>query len=380
MARPAVVFGGPSPEHDISILTGLQAARALVPKGITEAIYWSKTGKWFQVDARLEAKEFISGVPRGAVPLDLVAEPGGGFRVPARFGAGRTLEISALVNCCHGGPGEDGTLQAALDLAGIAYTGPGVAGSALGMDKLAFGGTVAAAGLPSLPRVLLTRDGPEPSFPGPYIVKPRSGGSSLGVFVVETLADARELAATHPLLRGGTVMEPYRADAVDVNISVRTHPRLQLSAIERPAREGGGAFYAYADKYLRGGGGLDAAPREMPAALPAPIEEAIRSAALVIAELVELRSVARIDYLWAGDDLWVNEVNTIPGALAWYFWAEAGTSLVELLESMIDEAETTPARRMVTHGADGTALRAAGSIANKLGLGGPSAAPSGGRD
>ncbi len=89
-----------------------------------------------------------------------------------RLGRTRPLPIDAVVNCCHGGPGEDGTLQAALDLVGVAYTGPGVAAAALGMDKLAFAGVAQAAGLPVLPRVLLRKgEGrarrPAMGFPGP---------------------------------------------------------------------------------------------------------------------------------------------------------------------------------------------------------------------
>ena len=104
MTKPAVLFGGPSPEHDISILTGLQAARALVDSGQEiEAIYWSKSGEWFLVDSDLEATDFSDGVPSRSKSLRFEAEPGGGF-----FAKKRPLEISAVLNCCHGGPGEDG--------------------------------------------------------------------------------------------------------------------------------------------------------------------------------------------------------------------------------------------------------------------------------
>ena len=113
--------------------------------------------------ATLEAKDYVTGVPAKAEAVDLLARPGGGFVGEAgRFGKRRELDIAAVVNCCHGGPGEDGSLQAALDLAGVRYTGPGAAGAALGMDKLAFGGAIAAAGLPSLPRTVFTVDGPDP--------------------------------------------------------------------------------------------------------------------------------------------------------------------------------------------------------------------------
>jgi D-alanine-D-alanine ligase len=142
LAKPAVLFGGPSPEHDVSIVTGLQAVRAL---GDAVAVYWSKTGEFWEVDSALEARHFAEGVPRKSGQLRLVAGEG-------LAGKRRALEVSAVVNCCHGGPGEDGTIQAALDLAGLSYTGPGVASAALGMDKLAFGHLVRGAGLPALPR------------------------------------------------------------------------------------------------------------------------------------------------------------------------------------------------------------------------------------
>src|SRR5437764_3181190 len=162
MSQPAVIFGGPSPEHDVSILTGLQAARALGPSTI--AIYWAKTGDFFEVDPGLEGHDFLDGAPRKAPQLRLSQGEG--------FVKKRRLDISAALNCCHGGPGEDGTLQAMLDIAGVRYTGPNVAGAALGMDKLAFGNVCTAAGLSSLPRMLLTADC-VPGFDGPYIVKPR---------------------------------------------------------------------------------------------------------------------------------------------------------------------------------------------------------------
>src|SRR3974390_1698863 len=116
----AIIFGGPSPEPDVSILAGLQAARELAAAaGSVRALYWSKLGEWFEVDHHLEASAFVDGVPRGATAVRLVAASGGGFVAESgRFGRGRSLQFDAAVVCCHGGPGEDGTLQAALDLAG----------------------------------------------------------------------------------------------------------------------------------------------------------------------------------------------------------------------------------------------------------------------
>jgi D-alanine-D-alanine ligase len=373
VAQPAVIFGGPSPEHDVSVLTGLQAARALADGGAeVAAIYWSKAGEFFALDAGHESRDFRDGPPKGARPLRLVAGPGGGFEMArgGRLGRDRPLEVSAAVICCHGGPGEDGTLQGALDLAGVAYAGPTAAGAALGMDKLAFAGAVAASGLPALPRVALVPgvDRPAPGWPGPYIVKPRFGGSSIGIEVVDEWGTATDLAAQSVHLRRGAVVEPYRAGAYDLNVAVRTWPELQLSAIERPLRSAGsGEILGYRDKYL-GGEGMVSAPRELPARIPEGLDAAIRAAAATVAAVTGARGLARIDFLADGDEWWVNEINTIPGSLAKYLWVgAAAVPFLTLLTDLLAEATARPAVRYDTTGADGTALLSAGTIASKLG-------------
>lgn len=352
----AVIFGGPSPEHDVSVLTGLQAVRAL---GDAVAVYWAKSGELWEVDPALEAPAFADGVPRRAGRLKLVAGEG-------LVGRRRPLAVSAVVNCCHGGPGEDGTLQGALDLAGVAYTGPTVAGAALGMDKLAFARTVAGAGLPTLPRLPLGAGG-TPPWSGPSIVKPRFGGSSIGIEVVADAATAEALLPVSPHLRAGAVVEPYREDAFDLNVAVRSWPALELSAVERPLRAGaGGAILGYRDKYL-GGEGMASAPRELPAVLPDAVAGRVRELALEVAGLAGVRGVARIDFLAATDgELYVNEINTVPGSLARYLWVDPVVPFRRLLADLLDEAVARPAFTWSTQGADGTALRAAGSIAGKL--------------
>ena len=122
MDQIGVCYGGPSPEHDISILTGLQICRVLHEAGNdVVGVYWTKTGDWYQVPALLEAKNFAQGPPAAAARLHLRAELGGGFADDSR--KHRDVPFDVIVNCCHGGPGENGTLQAAFDLAGIRYTG-----------------------------------------------------------------------------------------------------------------------------------------------------------------------------------------------------------------------------------------------------------------
>jgi D-alanine-D-alanine ligase len=365
-----VIFGGPSPEHDISILSGLQSVRALAAAGHDPcAVYWAKNGDFHLVPALLEARDYLTGVPPKAQRLELLARPGGGFVAEGGglFKKSAPIDVSAAVIACHGGPGEDGTLQAALDLAGVRYTGPSAAGAALGMDKLAFGAVMAANGVPTLPRQAFPPASGDPGFGGPYIVKPRFGGSSIGIEITDDLDTARALVRTSPHFRDGAVVEPYLPDAADLNVAVRTWPELRTSAIEKPLRRAAaGAIYSYADKYLGGGEGLSGAPRELPADLPADVSARVLELARRVSALVLVRGAPRIDFLWRGDDIWVNEINTIPGSMGFYFWSVEGMSPAALLGDLLAEAAAGPTRRFTTEGADGAALRSAGSIAGKL--------------
>lgn len=364
-----VAFGGPSPEHDVSILTGLPAVRELERAGREVlALHWSKAGDWYRVDTKLEAAAFVDGVPAGSEPLRLAVGGGGGFSSGGgRIARPRPLDVGVVVNCCHGGPGEDGSLQAALDLAGVAYTGPSAPGAAIGMDKLAFAGVVSVAGVPALDRRILLRSTKDVGFDGPFVVKPRFGGSSLGIDIVEDLVTAVHRLDANAHLRGGAVIEPYREDLYDLNVAVRMHPEVQLSAIERPLRSSGAKeILGYSDKYV-GGEGMASAPRELPAELPAELEAAVRDMALTVAELCDVRGVARIDFLSDGKTAYVNEINTVPGSLARYLWVDPPLSFGELLSDMVAEATARPAVRRTTAGADGSVLRSAGSIAGKLG-------------
>jgi D-alanine-D-alanine ligase len=113
---------------------------------------------------------------------------------------------------------------------------------------------------------------------------------------------------------------------------------------------------------------MASAPRELPARIPSALLERMREAAHRVTTLVGVRGIARVDFLSDGSsELWLNELNTIPGSLARYLWVDPPVSFTELLESMVEEAERVPASRMSAAGADGTILRQAGSIARKLG-------------
>lgn len=358
MADTAVVFGGPSDEHDISILTGLQVTRAV--DGL-DSIYWSKTGEWYLVPNDLEAADFVDGVPNKAKELSFVASPGAGFMAKRK-----SLGISTVFIACHGGPGEDGTLQGALDLAGLRYTGPGQSASAMGMDKLAFGSAMGSAGLLSLPRALVAvGDEDAPEFDGPYIVKPRFGGSSIGIEIADDWPTVLALKHSSAYFDQGAVVEPFLESSRDLQVAVRTHPEVEVSAIEEPTRAAEG-IYSYDQKYLAWGEDISDA-RELPAKLDDQLEKRVRESAVRVAAVASLRGIARIDFLEKDGELYVNEVNTIPGSMSSYLWIDPPIDRRELFSDMLSEAKGSPTRVFSVAGSDGTALRSAGTIASKLG-------------
>ncbi len=363
LSRVAVVFGGASPEHDISILTGLQCERVLSAAGLeVQPLYWTRTGEWHACARGLEARDFLDGAPKDSPRLELRL-PSPGFVTKKSLGGVKTMEFDAALNCCHGGAGEDGGLHSLFEQAALPLTGGPASAAALGMDKLAFGAVLRCAGVPVLDRVLVGEQ--EPSFAGPYIVKPRFGGSSIGIEIVDDWDTAKALTASSVQLRQGAVAEAFHADAVDLNIAYRTAPQFAVSMLERPIRTGGG-IYSFADKYMQSEG-LVAAPREMPAKVPAEVEARAAELARQVRDCTDIRGLVRVDFLLRADELFVNEVNTIPGAMGLYLWPSDGAGAGQLLIDLLEETRSLRGRGAPASFEPGAALRAAGGISSKLG-------------
>jgi len=368
LGNVAVIFGGPSPEHEISILTGLQAERVLAEGGYTVTpIYFAPSGAWHVVPPNTEAKDYVEGPPPGSHTVDIKLGEAAGIWAKKGLGQ-KKLDLDAALLCFHGGAGEGGGGAVVMEMLDIPHTGSTLYAGAVGMDKLAFGAMMAAAGIPTLPRTHLSTQH-TPDFPGPYIVKPRFGGSSIGIEVVDDLATAHALmSSVH--LKNGAVVEPYRPELVDLNMAFRTFPDLETTALEKPLRQADSAtgLYSYQEKYLQGpGGGLTHAPREFPANVPAELHTRADAVVRQVADVTRLTGIVRVDLLWdeTSGDLFVNEVNTIPGALSLYLWTHT-TSAFQVLHDALTEAKT---KRVVWPQAgfsQGVALRTAGGIAQKL--------------
>lgn len=338
----AVFFGGNSPEKDISVITGLQAIANL-----DKSKY-----RVFPI--------FIDGCQlKYGKQLDNIAAYGKksvGFEA-AFFG--KTLlckkryfkavaDMDCALVCTHGGSGEGGGLSGFLDIIGLPYTCCEVEQSAVMMNKITAKKLFALLKIKQVPYLNVfaadfmankqkTVAAVLKKMPLPLIVKPSRLGSSIGIKTAQTaeeLLDAFEVAMQYDDI---IVVEKKLEGFAEVNCAaVLREGEVCLSAIEKPIcwEE----FLSFDDKYTRGGK-LSQTTRELPANIPAAQSVEIRRIVKKVYEELGLSGVVRADFLIDKEGLvFLNEINTVPGSLAFYLFEEIGISFGMLLDILIDEA------------------------------------------
>jgi len=148
-------------------------------------------------------------------------------------------------------------------------------------------------------------------------------------------------------------------------VAVRSFPKIDYSDIEKPIRSNNFELFSYTDKYLENGG-LEGSKRELPANISKEIKYEINRILDLFMSIVDIRGIVRVDFLLKDQELYINEVNTIPGSHALYLWESKGFSKFELMNDMISEARNSLSS-WSTEGSDGTALKSAKDIKSKLG-------------
>jgi D-alanine-D-alanine ligase len=361
--RVAVIFGGRSGEHEVSLTSAQAIIRALEARpekyevlliGITKEGRWLTGGNPLQ--ALLDAAQ---GHPALLAPSSgeatVAADPGAGGLVllpkrgtlgPASSPDGQTIDVVFPV--LHGPYGEDGTVQGLLELAGVPYVGAGVLASAVGMDKAMMKVVFQQAGLPVLDfRVILRRrwlerphaieDEIEREFGYPVFVKPANLGSSVGVSKVHDRSELRPALAEAARYDRKLLVERAALDCREIEVSVlgNDDPIASVPGEIVPHRE----FYDYRAKYLEEGTQLI-----IPARLPALTTERVRELAVRAFTAIDCAGMARVDFFVSrdGHDVWVNEINTIPGftPISMYpkLWEASGIPFSELVDRLIDLA------------------------------------------
>lgn len=361
-----VAFGGRSVEHDVSIVTGLQALGVLAERHTPVPIYIARSGRWYTGEALRElsvyqqngddptAEEVHFDLHNGRL-LKVAPAAGGGLLRSRRSSGGRSdqsIELDVVVLATHGTQGEDGCLQGALELARLPYVGPPVGAAAAAMDKVTTKAVLAQAGLPALEHLALRREQWEQDrlavrsrvrerFPFPLYVKPASLGSSVGVSRCSSEAALDEALELVFELDRVCLVEPAVEDGIEVNCAVIGRPGVQprASLCEQPVAAE--SFLSFEDKYMSDGKGegMKGATRLIPAPLPDALTAQVRDLAVRAFVAFGCAGVTRVDFLIdAARRVYVNELNTIPGSFSFYLWEPAGLPFAGLMDELIDFA------------------------------------------
>lgn len=375
--RVAVVFGSRTVEHEVSVVTGQQVMAALDPNRYEIIpIYITKAGDWLTGDAlrRVEAFRDLPGLMAQArraylspmaderaliVPAGPAAASRGGLfrRGPTPSGEER-IPIDVVFPTVHGTYGEDGTLQGLFELAGLPYVGAGVVGAAVGMDKVIMKAAFHEVGLPTAKHLALLRSEwrREPrrvieritaQLGYPLFVKPANLGSSIGISKAsdsEELSFALDVAAAYDRR---LLVEESVEGALEINCAVLGNDSPIASVCEQPISWQ--QLLTYEEKYLRGGKsaeGMKGQERRIPAPIPEELTETIQRLAVQAFQAIDCRGIARVDFLVTpeGQPL-INEINTLPGSLAFYLWEASGVPFGELCDRLIALAFENHAER-----------------------------------
>ena len=365
----AIVFGGRSGEHEVSIITAHQVMDALEVAGYCLLpIYISKTGEWF-AGQKLYNLELFKDRNLNLNKLDQVwkvslspdrsirtpnSPPGrkkGVFRKPPQLWA------DIFFPTVHGSFGEDGTLQGLFELADVPYVGSNVLASAVGMDKSKMKDVFRAAGIPILDCITLSRHEFQSDDKTnllrlenfcnyPLMVKPLRLGSSIGVKRCNNSEELKYAIDVAFVLDINILVERALETFTEVNCSVIGPPE-EASVCEQPLTQGD--FLSFESKYKGGNkktsssgpkGGMASSKRILPAPLSPSLSKSIQDLAIKAFRAMGASGVARLDFLIdnSNEALFLNEINTMPGSLSFYLWEASGLPFDQLVKKVIDIA------------------------------------------
>ena len=347
--RIAVLFGGRSGEHDVSLMSARSVLAVLDPeKYEVTQVGITLEGEWLNGANTLDS--FSNGDLGGLNRVVLPGEPShSALYVLKANGSVESIEkltdVDIVFPVLHGPFGEDGTMQGLLELADVAYVGAGVAGSSVGMDKGIFKDVMRANGIPIVDSLLVLRSDIERDINAviglaekmgtyPMFAKPANLGSSVGISKCNSRSDLGEGLLEAARYDRRIVIERGVANVREIEVSVlgNEDPQTSVCGEVLPSRE----FYSYESKYVDGTSGLI-----IPAQLPAGVSDTIRAYAVRAYKAIDCAGMARADFFLDNttNRIYLNELNTLPGftSISMYpkLWQASGLSYAQLVDRLI---------------------------------------------
>lgn len=367
MARQtiAVLYGGRSSEHEISIITALQAMEAIDPLAYhVLPVYLSLNGKWYTGDSLLQKKSYthFETIVKELQEIVLLPNPNIGGFLKVKKGSidlKKPIKVDACFLAFHGQYGEDGCVQGLLEMAELPYTGGAVLASALSMNKTLSKKVAESSDIPVVPYMQVSRkeaqknietlaDQIETRFENKYplFVKPVHLGSSIAISRAIDKKSLKSALAKVFQFDTESLVEKCITQILEINVSVIDTDPLSVSVVEIPLGTDG--ILSYEDKYQKGGKGessqgMASLQRVIdPADLSPHIKESVQSFALKIYSLLGIEGVARFDFIYDLDDhnLYFNEVNPLPGSLSFYLWEKTEPKILypDIIRHLLDKA------------------------------------------
>lgn len=355
--RVAMMFGGKSVEHEVSVISGIQAIMNMdTDKYEVIPVYMTKKNEMYIGDAvgEMDSYKDIDSLLKKSQRVIMVNEDGRVSFVPypvKAFGKNHAVEVDVAFPVVHGTNVEDGAFQGYLKTMGIPFVGCDVTASAIGMDKYIMKTVLKESNVPVLDAQLYTLsaysqietllDDVEEKLGYPVIVKPVNLGSSVGISVAKNRTELTNSIDDAFKYATKVLVEHAITNLREINCSVLGDENEAIaSECEEPMHTKD--ILSYEDKYVsnaKGSGskGMASVARKIPADLSPEKREEVRSLAVKSFQALGCNGVARIDFMIDEDSgkLYFNEINTIPGSLAFYLWEPVGIPYKELLDRMI---------------------------------------------
>ncbi len=359
----AVLFGGRSVEHEVSVISAVQAMASMnKEKYNIIPVYMTKKSEFYTSEKMLDINSFkdIPALLAESTECVFVRSSEGKVQLQRlktkMFGSNVITDVDIAFPIVHGTNVEDGALQGYLQTLDLPYVGCDVLASAVGMDKFVMKILLKDAGFPVLDccRFSSYQAGEtesmvaevEKKFGYPVIVKPINLGSSVGISkakdrdgLVKSIEDAFSFADR-------ILVEPCVVELKEINCAVLGDSEsAEASVCEEPVQASDDDILSYEQKYVGGGKsggskGMATLKRKIPADITPEQDEFVKKTAVDAFRYLGLNGVTRIDFMMdmATEKIYINEINTIPGSLAFYLWEPKGVKYTQLLERMIDLA------------------------------------------
>lgn len=338
MEKICIIFGGQSPEHDVSIITGMQCAKFLRTKFDVEKIYLGLNNKFYYATNIDDLSYFAN---KSAIRLKPVLFCDGLMK--KGIGYKKVCNIKCVINCCHGGVGENGSLAGFFETMGIPFTSTSAVTAGITMDKdltkqlLKCIANTAKGVLVTKQNRLKAIEQIKDELGEHLIVKPNALGSSIGVKACTKQNFENQIDAIFEMNDNALVEEKIEP-MIELNQACyKSGDQLVLSAIEQPISKQD--FLTFDEKY-RHNGKSKAKDRIIPAQISKTLQEQICNTTKDIYSHLNLNGVVRIDYMFNTDTntLYFNEVNTIPGSMAFYLFEPLGIDYITMIEDLIANA------------------------------------------